>query len=216
MRYARPLPCDWHSPDRNANNSCDGVRRAVSEILDQFRNDGFHVFHDVPSGLPRGLVDADKPSANFEHVLIGGAGVFLFETRIFEKKKGRRNFIVVNAEGRMLINRVEQQPCPITNARAMAVRMRTMLEAGTGMVRPFVQPVIICPGWFIKDYAHRKGSDPVWTLHERSIRSWLIGKWQHNTPSDVERLAAFIESHIEQSNTAAMNAPRRRRSLFGE
>lgn len=149
--------------------------RAVGQYLERLRSEGYEVFHDV---LGEGF--------NVDHVLIGPAGVFTIETKCYAKPaKGPAE---INFDGEQVaIGGWEPDRNPIIQARAQAGWLRALLRETTG--RDFtILPVILYPGWFVKQ--NGRPNPPLWVLEPKALPGFLKHHSQALGESDV-KLAAY-------------------------
>ncbi len=114
--------------------------RAVGQYLEQVREEGARVFHDI--------VGKDF---NLDHVVLSTKGFFVVETKTWSKPvRGEANITydgeVIRANGR------KRDRDPIRQAIAQGGWLRDLLKESTG--KPFVvKPVIVFPGWYVEGAA---------------------------------------------------------------
>ena len=111
--------------------------KAVGQFLESLRSKGYSVFHDL---IGTGF--------NIDHVLIGPAGVFTIETKTWSKPIRGEARIKFDGEQLNVAGR-EPDRNPITQARAQAAWIKTILAESTGHEYD-VFPVVVFPGWFIE------------------------------------------------------------------
>jgi hypothetical protein len=172
--------------------------RVVADALDDLKRDGYYVFHDVPPEREgEGL-------ANFDHVVIGPTGVYVIETKTRNKNEGGGNAIVVQADGRVLVNGMQPDRCPIRQAKALRSAMKGMLERQTTMRDIFVRGVVIFPEWNIDDKAYRKTGGDVWTLHHTAFNKWVRNgkEAQRLTPDQIALLSSRVEDHARRAGAS--------------
>jgi hypothetical protein len=178
--------------DKNDHLGARG-ERVVADALDDLKRDGYRVFHDVPPESETGGL------ANFDHVVIGPAGVFVVETKTRSKSESKKdNKIVVTADGRLLVNGIEPDRCPLKQAKALRAAMKAMLERETALRNIFVRGVVIFPEWTIEDRAYRNAGGDIWTLHHRAFNKWLRNGREavRLSESDIALLASRIEDRV--------------------
>lgn len=161
--------------------------RAVGQFLDELRQNGYKVFHDL---LGSGF--------NVDHVLIGPAGVFTIETKTHSKRSGPDP--KVTFDGRtIVVDGWEPDRDPVVQAKAQAKWLREILAESTG--RTFeVWPVVLFPGWWVEQ---RPGSTKeMWVLNPKAFKSYLDNEQTVLSPEDVGLASFHLSRYIR---TAADN-----------
>lgn len=157
--------------------------RAVGQLLDTLRTDGYQVFHDV---LGEGF--------NLDHVLIGPGGIFTIETKTWSKPVSGSPKVYFDGET-IRVGRMEPDRNPVIQARAQAGWLRSMLSESTG--RDFaVLPVVVFPGWFIKKTGSPR--QPLWVLEPKALVKYLKNREPALTREEI-KLAAFHLSRFIRS-----------------
>lgn len=140
--------------------------RAVADTLAALAEDGYQVFHDLPS---------QRGDGNIDHVLVGPAGVFVIET------KTRRKPILNGGDARVWYDgesvRVGEGPRdtgPVAQARAAADEVKQYIESTTGL-KVRVMPVVLYPGWYVEDEPGAKAvrATGPWVLNDRAFLKWV-------------------------------------------
>jgi Nuclease-related domain len=119
--------------------------RAVAEHLEQLRENGYRIFHDVPC-------EGRKTNFNIDHVVVGPTGVAAIETKARRKKKGRLGFEehVVTYDGQRLIWPWGEDRCGTDQLLAEADWLRKFIHSRTGLrVNP--KPILALPGWYVTE-----------------------------------------------------------------
>ena len=149
--------------------------RAVGQYLERLRADGYEVFHDV---IGEGF--------NVDHVLIGPAGIFTVETKSYSKPASGPAEISFDGE-QVAIGGWQPDRNPVIQARAQAGWLRALLRETTG--RDFsILPVIVYPGWFVKQDGRPK--TPLWVLNPKALPQFLQNREKTLAASDI-KLAAY-------------------------
>jgi Nuclease-related domain len=158
-------------------------KRAVAEALEDLRESGFAVFHDVPG-----------EGFNLDHVVIGPTGVFVIETKMVSKWPGRREEIIwdgkdITVGGRTLWGD------PVGLARANARWLSGRLPAMSGPRVP-VTPVVVFPNWSV----NRRGeATDLLILNEKEIPHTLRANQVALTTERIallrHRLAVLAQAH---------------------
>jgi len=164
---------------RRLKQARDG-ERAVGQYLERLRSHGYEVFHDV---IGEGF--------NLDHVLIGPAGVFTVETKCYSKPASGPAEITFDGE-QVAIGGWHPTRNPVIQARAQAGWLRALLTETTG--RDFsILPVIVYPGWFIKQDGRPKS--PLWVLNPKALPQFLKNREPALGKSDIH-LAAYALSRF--------------------
>jgi len=132
--------------------------KAVGQYLEQLRQNGYQVFHDV--------IGTDF---NVDHVLIGPAGVFTIETKTFSKRPSTDAKVIFDGE-RIVVDGQEPDRDPVIQARAQATWLRELLVRSTGH-KFSVWPVILFPGWWVEQSKDSKRE--VWVLEPKALPGFL-------------------------------------------
>lgn len=155
---------------------------AVADILDDLRERGYKVLHDIPG--ERGNVD---------HVVIGPAGVFAIETKARSKVEGKYNSIRVKGDRVCFTPSGNSCDKAIPQAKAAAARIGSTLRERSGM-QVYAQAVLVYPGWWV-DTPRR---DDVWVMNPGQLVGRLRDLERSNsgaglTRREVEGLVARLE-----------------------
>jgi hypothetical protein len=116
--------------------------RFVGGLLEQLREKGYKVFHDLPFD-----------SFNIDHAVVGPAGVFAIETKTRRKKanqagdKGKVAKVIF--DGKALQFPEWSDSHGIQQACNQARHLATRLSAATGE-RVVVEPILVLPGWWVE------------------------------------------------------------------
>ena len=111
--------------------------RAVGQFLEELRDCGYKVFHDVPGD-----------GFNIDHVIIGSAGVFSVETKTWSLPAVGRATLDFDGDTIRLAGKIADA-APVNQARAQASWLAELLVESTG--RQYrVQPIVLFPGWYVR------------------------------------------------------------------
>lgn len=152
--------------------------RIVGETLDELKRKGVRVLHDIVGD-----------GFNVDHVVIAKQGVFVIDTKTYSKPARGQATIKVDGD-RVLVNGVEIERNPITQAKALSKWIRDLLVESTGKKFP-VRPVILFPGWFVEPM---KGSKEVWVLNPGALEKFI----EHETKQLSEEDKQLITYHLSQ------------------
>lgn len=159
--------------------------RVVGQYLEQVRNTGDRVFHDI--------VGDDQ--FNLDHVVISSHGIFIIETKTYSKPAKGRADIYFDGES-IRIDKGINASSLIDQVKAQKSWLVGMLEESTGKKFP-VKPVIVFPGWFINATKNAFESD-VWVLNPKGLPTFI-----NNAPEKIsledQQLATFHLSRYIRS-----------------
>lgn len=112
---------------------------ATAEGLDQLKQHGFYIFHDIPSD-----------NFNIDHAAIGPTGVFAVETKAKSKPKGKgTDSANVSVRGDTLQFPDGSNTEFIEQSRRQAKWLSGFLTQSVGKLVD-VKPVLSLPGWYVK------------------------------------------------------------------
>jgi hypothetical protein len=156
--------------------------RAVGQYLEQLRESGCRVFHDIVGD-----------DFNIDYVVLSQSGIFTVETKTYNKPaKGKP---VVNYDGqRVLVNGYEPERDLLGQAAAQREWLRETLGESTGKRFP-VKAVILFPGWYVET-SGRAGQHEVWVLNPKALPSFIREEKQTLTSEDVMLASYHLTMHI--------------------
>ena len=158
--------------------------RAVGQFLDQLRENGYHVFHDL---IGDGF--------NVDHVIIGPAGAFTIETKTWSKPVHGDARIKFDGEHIIALGRHPDRN-PIVQARAQASWLKGLLVESTGKAFE-VFPVVVFPGWYIEQTTGGSLRN-IWVLEPKALVKFLDNAPHKLNAADV-KLASFHLSRFIRS-----------------
>ena len=137
--------------------------------------DTWHVFHNIES----------PTVGDWDHVLIGPAGIFCIST------KSQRGTYSVRLDGTYLLNGRETDH--IHKSQKLALKLKDELERVAGPV-PWIQPVLIAPFTYIDfpTFQHK-----AWVLHEENLNEVFLDAPEKLKPAEVERYAVAVKQVAE-------------------
>lgn len=161
--------------------SRDG-ERAVGEFLERLREQGLHVFHDIPG---------DK--FNVDHVVIGPKGVFMIETKTLSKPTHGEAKITFDGE-QVLVQGMKPDRDPIIQARALANWLRDVVSESTGR-KVSVRPIVTYPGWYVDPPPEGIRPD-VWVLNPKAIPSFIDHERETLMGEEVKLLSYHLSRYV--------------------
>lgn len=155
--------------------------RAVGQYLEELREQGYKVFHDIVAD-----------GFNLDHVAIGPGGVFTIETKTWSKPaQGETVIHFDGAELRVLDGPGSRRP--IIQAKAQAAWLKALLAESTGKTVD-VRPVVVFPGWYIKDSPGARSQ--LWVLNPKALRKFLDKAATRLDAETVHLLSYHLSRHI--------------------
>ncbi len=158
--------------------------KEVGQSLEQLRERGHVVFHDIPG-----------TEFNVDHVLIGPAGVFTVETKTYSKSLTRKSKVIFDGET-ILVDGHKPDRDVLGQANAQATWLSEVLRKSTG--RHFhVRPVIVYPGWFVKQAGSR--NKDIWVLNPKALPAFLDHEPSRLCSEDVSLVSSHLDRFIRTS-----------------
>lgn len=168
---------------KNMKQGRDG-ERAVGQYLEEFRESGCRVFHDIIGD-----------SFNVDHVVISDKGIFVIETKTYSKPVSGRANITYDGQ-QILINGKKTYTDIIVQVNAATSYIKEVLKDSTGKdFEPF--PVVLFPGWFIEGQGNRQGN--LWVLEPKAFRKFLDRQTVKLSAEDVKLASYHLSRFIRTS-----------------
>ncbi len=143
---------------RNLQLGRDG-ERVVGQMLEELREKGYRVFHDIPG-----------EDFNVDHVLVGPAGIFVIETKTRSKLMRGSGKVFYDGNAIRIEDRKPTEE-PLVQARSQATWIVNLLNYDRSR-RFAVRPVVVFPGWYVEQPGSLKRED-VWVLNPKMLGGWL-------------------------------------------
>lgn len=154
--------------------------RSVGQLLEELRESGSQVFHDVPAD-----------GFNIDHVVIGRNGVYLVETKTLSKPEKGRHSIVFDGETITKLGQPLDRD-PVSQAEAGAKYLEGILKQSSGRsVR--VQPIVTFPGWFVESKSHTR----IWVLNPNGIPSFIAKSRASISSEDAKMYGFHLTKYIQ-------------------
>lgn len=189
----------------------------VGAMLEDLRKHDYIIMHDIPivssTGITSkgisGLMERSSVVANIDHIAIGPAGVFAFETKMRSKPKDKAMpaKITADANGRLLVAGFPQEPDPRSQAKQIAKELGRIIKHRTDMhLEP--RPVVVFPDWWVEETINPKGANEgAWVLNPSRVFAWITTETRiaanRDTaldPSEIKRIAAALTDHIHANS----------------
>ncbi len=133
--------------------------RAVGQYLDDLREKGYRLFHDVPG-----------ESFNLDHVIISTKGVYVIETKTYSKPSSGKPTIKFDGD-KLVLREYGALTEPITQVNAASNWLENLLLQTTGK-KYSIKPVILFPGWYVESTGKGRKSS-VWVLNPKAFPHFL-------------------------------------------
>jgi hypothetical protein len=171
---------------RNLKLGRDG-ERAVGQYLEQVRESGARVFHDIVG-----------TNFNLDHVVLGTRGVFVVETKTWSKPI--RGDAKITYDGEIIrANGQTHDRDPIRQAVAQAAWLRNLLKESTGKAFA-VKPVIVFPGWYVDSAATAAArAQGVWLLNPKALTAFMAAERSVIAAEDVKLAAYHIGRYVRNA-----------------
>lgn len=150
--------------------------RAVGQYLEELREKGCRVFHDIVGD-----------GFNVDHVVVSPHGIFTVETKTFSKPKGKDATVKISG-GKVFMNGYETERDMLTQAKAQAKWVNMVLRESTGK-NYAVRPVIVFPGWYVEPIPKGESRD-VWVLNPKVLPTFI-----ENEPEVLERQDVMLATY---------------------
>ncbi len=158
--------------------------RTVGQFLENLRQKGFFVFHDlVGDGF------------NLDHVVVGPKGVFTVETKTISKPQRGKAVVRYNGE-QLSINGFVPDRNPIIQAKAQASWLKELLDEGN--VSAPIKPVVVFPGWYIENESNATKAT-VWVLNPRALPTYIDNLPDRLSDSQIGLIKKMLILHLRKS-----------------
>lgn len=165
--------------------------KAVGQYLENLRENGAKVFHDIPG-----------ENFNLDHVVICKSGLYVIETKTYSKPDKGEAKIIFNGDAIFLNGKIKTDK-PIIQVRAASKWLNDLIQETTGL-KLTVKPVIVFPGWFIEPTSESKTSD-VWVLNPKALPTFIGNSKDQLSIEQVRmvsgHLSRYVRSFEEKKST---------------
>jgi hypothetical protein len=175
------LRSDWHLGDYGERN--------VADHLDELREHGWRIFHDVPA-------ERKGKKFNIDHVAVGHAGVFAIETKTPRRPetpaRGREAHVVVY-DGTMLkwpTGALDDNKSRMAKSRADW--LHEWLKSK--QVNVPVHPILAIPWWYVKK-RNNEAEYEVPALNPGQLVGTLLPRPRALTDSQVAKVSELLRVH---------------------
>lgn len=158
--------------------------RAVGQYLDQLRESGARIFHDIVG-----------KEFNVDHVVVATQGIFAVETKTWSKPVRGEAHIQFDGTNIRAANYTPERQ-PVRQVLAQAAWLRDLLKESTGR-NLAVKPVIVFPGWFVDAAATAEGKKHgVWLLNPKALPSFIAAEPDLYGLEDLKLAAYHLSRYI--------------------
>ncbi len=156
----------------------------VTAYLDWLRVKSYRIYDGIPGD-----------SGNFDHVIICTQGIFLVSKMTRSRPSEGDCVVEFNGAG-ISIDDSPFDIAPVNAVIAQAEQLERLLKEHTE--RNFaVRPVLLFPGWHIRDSEAPKTSG-VWVLNPRSLGKWIDFRPASLHPELVELSCQGLDRYLKQ------------------
>jgi Nuclease-related domain len=156
--------------------------KAVGQYLENLREQGAKVFHDIPGD-----------NFNLDHVVICKSGIYVIETKTYSKPDKGETKALFNGET-LLFNGKNETNQPVIQVKAASSWLKDLIEQSTGH-KFMVKPVIVFPGWFIETTYEAKASD-VWVLNPKGLPTFISNSKEQLSNEQVKLVAFNLSRYV--------------------
>ena len=128
---------------------------------------------------------------NIDHVVVGPHGTFTIEAKTISKPMRGSVEVVFDGE-KISVNGWTPERDPVVQAQAESKWLHDMLQSTTGHSF-WVQPVIVYPGWYVRECAQETR---VWVLNPDRLRKKIQSQQEHLKTEDVALIADRIGQYV--------------------
>jgi hypothetical protein len=154
--------------------------REVADALEQLRDRGYRVFHDIPG-----------PGFNVDHLLVGPQGLFLVETRT--RVRPARGAGRIRYDGEALIVAGQRGDRDLIQQAMAQARWVADLVSDSSGRNCFVRAVVLFPGWFVERLAR---TTSVWVLNPKLLAIAVDREPTRLGPEDIQLVASHVAHYV--------------------
>lgn len=156
--------------------------KEVGHNLEQLREMGARVFHDIPG-----------PDFNLDHVVIHSSGIYVIETKTLSKPTRGETKLFYNGQSISIFGK-ELERDPIIQVKAASNWLYELLKNSTG--KSFrTRPVVLFPGWYVEMSREAKGSD-LWVLNPKALTAFIANQNTKLNTEEVNMASFHLERYI--------------------
>jgi hypothetical protein len=173
---------------KRLQNVARGIQaeKSVGQYLEQFRMQGYQIFHDIPG-------ESGGKKFNLDHVIIGPKGIFTIETKYARKPEKGETRIQYDGQ-QILINGLKTDRDPVVQAKAQSRWLYDRLKQSTGKSF-FVKSVVVYPGWFVPDLFDAD----VWVINPDRLSTFVEAHNIRLSDADIHLAKDHLSRYIQSS-----------------
>lgn len=160
--------------------------KAVGQFLEQLRETGAQVFHDIPGD-----------GFNLDHVVVHRSGLYVVETKTISKPNRGEARLRYDGESITKAN-LAPNNAPIIQVRAARDWLASLIRESTGRLFP-IRAVVVYPGWYIEPTAEAKSSD-VWVLNPKALPAFISHSAEQLKPEDVHLCSYHLGRYVRTTD----------------
>lgn len=158
----------------------------VGQQLELLRADGAKIFHDIPAD-----------GFNLDHVIIHKSNIYVIETKTYSQPEKIQSIITYDGKNILVDGEVTDKK-PVDQVKAACSWLKELLKKSTGKeCNP--KPVLVFPGWFVKQTAEAKNSD-VWVLNPKALPAFILNTKAHIKDEDVNLFSFHLSRYIQSES----------------
>jgi len=153
--------------------------KIVGEKLEELRQDGCIVFHDIVG---------DK--FNLDHVILSTKGIYVINTKTWSKPEGNKAKIYYDGT-HLNADSIGNKDDVLIQIEAESNWLKEILKESTG--REFkTKPVVVFPGWFVESKNHNKH----WVLNPKGLPKFIENEKEILSYEDVKLAAYHLSRYV--------------------
>jgi hypothetical protein len=168
---------------RNLRLGYEG-EKFVGQYLEDLRSQGCRVFHDV--------VGKD---ANIDHVVVGPQGIFVIETKTYNKPSRGKAQVEFDGE-KILINGKQPDRDAAIQVKAGIRWLSNLLHETTGHRFP-IKGAVVFPGWYVID--HTANTSDVWVMNHVALKSFIEHEPIRLKSEDIALISSRLLNYVENA-----------------
>lgn len=151
----------------------------VAEVLDELRERGYRVIHDIA-----------RPHFNIDHVVVGPSGVYAIETKF---RSGQGEITFRNGEGLFVGESPDEKDC-LKQARGNAGEINRIIQENCGLYE-WVWPLVVFVGdWRVRNRWHT--TDARVFTPDKLVR-YIADQQPRLKRSEINLIASHLERSVK-------------------
>ena len=156
--------------------------KAVGQFLEQLRESGAKVFHDIPG-----------EGFNLDHVIVHTSGIYVIETKTYSKPDKGKPEIIFDGKSLQFCTGFKTA-APLSQIAAGTNWLRNLIKDSTGESIN-VKGVVLFPGWFIERAPGAKRSEH-WVLSPKALPKFIANQNPTLTLDRVHMISLHLSRYV--------------------